>query len=61
MYFLSQSKIAQVQHRFTGGDQAVPVLDDQRLPVFWTAALSTNVFVKQMRICNDPGIGGDDR
>jgi len=57
--FLSQCKITQVQDRFIGRNQVIPVFDDQLLPVFGAIAVSPDILVEEMRVGNDPGILGD--
>ena len=45
-----------MKHRFIRGNQIIPVLDNQFLPVLWTAAIPSNVFMEKMGIRNNPGI-----
>ena len=42
------------------GNTRIPVFDDQILPVFGAIAVSSDIFMEEMRIGYDPGILGAD-
>lgn len=48
-----------MQDIFIGGNQGIPVVDDQILPVFGTIAVSSDVLVEEMGVGNNPGILGN--
>jgi hypothetical protein len=48
-----------VQDIFIGGNQVVPVFDDQILPVFGAIAVSSDILVKEMRVGYNPGFESD--
>jgi len=41
------NKITQVQNGFVWGNQVIPVFDDQLLPVFRAAAISSDILVRK--------------
>jgi hypothetical protein len=48
-----------VQNGFVWGNQIIPILDNQFLPVFGTAAISSDILVEKMSIRYYPGIESD--
>jgi hypothetical protein len=48
-----------VQDGFIWGNQIIPILENQFLPVFWTAAVPSDILMEEMRVGNDPGIESD--
>lgn len=55
-----------MQNGFVWGNQIIPILDNQFLPVFRTAAIPSDILtpkahrrVEKMRVGNNPGIESD--
>jgi hypothetical protein len=45
-----------VQDGFIWGNQIIPILDNQFLPVFWTAAIPSDILMEEMRVRYNPCI-----
>lgn len=44
---------------FAWGNQVIPILDNQFLPVFWAVTIPSDIFMEEMGIGNDPGFESD--
>ena len=45
-----------MQNGFFWGNQIIPILDNQFLPVFGTAAILSDILMEEMGVGNNPGI-----
>ena len=48
-----------MQNSFVWGNQIIPILDNQFLPVIGPAAILSYILVEEMRVGNYPGIESD--
>jgi hypothetical protein len=48
-----------VQNGFVWGNQIIPILDNQFLPIIGPAAILSYILVEEMRVGNYPGVESD--
>ena len=48
-----------MKHLFIRNNQIIPIIDNQVLPVLGAVTVSSDIFVEEMGIWNDPDIRGN--
>jgi len=59
LLLLPNAKHTQVQNGFVWGNQIIPILDNQFLPVIGPAAILSDILMEEMGVGNNPGIESD--